>query len=78
MNENSVAEQHALLMRELIQDVHILLERCHKAVKELQDSDDYDAHTRALALQEFTERLTASASGLRQAALHPSPEGRLL
>jgi len=41
-------------MRELLQDVHILLERCHKAVKEMQGSDDYDAHTRALALQEFT------------------------
>ena len=78
MSESPISEQHALLMRELLQDVHILLERCHKAVKEMQGSDDYDAHTRALALQEFTERLTASATGLRQAALHPSPEGRLL
>lgn len=65
-------------MRELLQDVHILLERCNKAVKEIQDSDDYDARTRVLALQEFAERLTASTSGLRQAALHPTSEGRLL
>jgi len=65
-------------MRELLQDVHILLERCNKAVKEMQDSDDYDAQTRVLALQEFAERLTASTSGLRQAALHPTSEGRLL
>ena len=65
-------------MRELLQDVHILLERCNKAVKEMQDSDDYDARTRVLALQEFAERLTASTSGLRQAALHPTSEGRLL
>ena len=53
MNENSVAEQHALLMRQLLQDVHILLERCHKAVKEMQGSDDYDARTRALAFMKL-------------------------
>ena len=65
-------------MRELLQDVHILLERCNKAVKELQNSNDYDAQTRVLALQEFAERLAASTSGLRQAALYPTSEGRLL
>lgn len=78
MSESPTSERQAVLMRELLQDVHILLERCNKAVKEMQDSDDYDAQTRVLALQEFAERLTASTSGLRQAALHPTSEGRLL
>jgi hypothetical protein len=71
-------EHHVLLLRELLQDAHILLERGHKAVKEMEGSADYDARTRALALQDFAERLAVSASGLRQAALHPPSGGRLL
>jgi hypothetical protein len=72
------SEHHVLLLRELLEDAHVLLERCHKAVKEMQGSADYDARTRVLALQAFADQLTASASGLRQAALHPPSEGRLL
>lgn len=65
-------------VRQILEDAHILLRHCDTAVKGLQDSNDYDARTRVLALQEFAERLAASTSGLRQAALHPTSEGRLL
>jgi hypothetical protein len=78
VDELKPSEHHVLLLRELLADAHILVERCHKAVKEMQGSADYDARTRALALQDFAERLAVSASGLRQAALHPPPEGQLL
>ena len=65
-------------VRQILEDSHILLTRCDAAADALQNLGDYDENTRSLAIREFSAELHSAVRRLRQAALHPPSEGRLL
>ncbi len=65
-------------VRQILEDSYILLARCDAAADVLQNLDVYDENTRSLAIREFSAELHIAVTRLRQAALHPPSEGRLL
>jgi hypothetical protein len=65
-------------VRRILEDCHILLTRCDAAADALQNLDDYDENARSLAIREFSAELHIAVTRLRQKALHPPSEGRLL
>jgi hypothetical protein len=77
VNNDSLADGLATV-RQLLEDANVLLKRCEDAADALLNSGDYDENTRSLAIREFSAELRSAITRLRQAALHPPSEGRLL
>ena len=78
ISENNLDETQRVQLRQLLEDAHVLVERCKEVVKDLESATNYDANSRRLDLQTFIEQLTEANTGLRRAALHASEHGRLL